>query len=357
MWALKCAALLKVPDEPVEAAVTVADLVDEANALEWAGVSFGKGETYRLYLAIKKLAETLPGEVGKLRLFGKITTRGNPYFVVEGLQDADPEGIDETKQEGKNGANKYAYWVTQSTDAGAGWVKLPNVTSAEVVISRQFKRLLTGSLDAPVPAYPPFPGTEKNLLRAIIGRIAGSTSISPDGFFVDEEGEVKPSEAEAIISAFPKAPAELTSADAWKHHEVELNKLGRVTKLPEQLDANGEPIVPEEEVETTPNLNALTAESWTFRVGPGGAGTSAGSSVVARSLVWPGAVAVATGRKFLNVYVGNGISYDPKPYSPPLFGSILSEWAPAEEEPGLVEQPDVRADPTPPKPEGEVTEE
>jgi len=133
-----------------------------------------------------------------------------------------------------------------------------------------------------------------------------------------------------------------------------LNKLGRVKKMPEQLDANGEPIVPEEEVDVTPNLADLTPENWTFRVGPGGAGTSAGSCVVARSVVWPGAVAIATGRKFINVYVGNGTPYDPKPYSPPLFGSICVEWAPAEEEPGLVEQQDVRADPTPPKPEGEA---
>ena len=27
----------------------------------------------------------------------------------------------------------------------------------------------SGDLDAPVPAFPPFPGTERNLLRALIG--------------------------------------------------------------------------------------------------------------------------------------------------------------------------------------------
>jgi radial spoke head protein 4A len=46
-----------------------------------------------------------------------------------------------------------------------------------------FKRLLTGQLDAAVPSYPPFKGTEKNLLRAQIARIVVATSISPDGFF------------------------------------------------------------------------------------------------------------------------------------------------------------------------------
>jgi len=171
--------LLKVPEEPAEAAVGVPDLVDDANAMEWAGVSFGRGETYRLYLSMKKLAETLPGDVAKLRFFGKITTRGKPYYVVEGLSDSDQEGIDESKQEGRSGANKYAYWVTHSAEATSGWVKLPNVSMAQVVTSRQFKRLLTGNLEAPVPAYPPFEGTETNLLRAIIARIASATSISP----------------------------------------------------------------------------------------------------------------------------------------------------------------------------------
>lgn len=168
-----------MPEEQVEPPVAVPDLVDEANLFEWAGISFGKGDVYRLYLAMKKLAGTLDGGMGRLRLFGKITTRGLPYYIVEGLSEADEEGIDETKQEGRMGANKYAYWVSQSAEALSGWIKLPNVTMVQVITSRQFKRLLTGNLDAPVPAYPPFSGTEKNLLRAIIARIAGSTLISP----------------------------------------------------------------------------------------------------------------------------------------------------------------------------------
>jgi len=357
-WIKKCAALLKVPDEPSEGnGVAFPDLMDEANMLEWAGVSFGKGDTYRLYLAMKKLSESLPGEVGRVRLFGKITTRGAPYFVVEGVTPEEQEGVEETKQEGKSGGNKYSYWVTQSADASSGWTKLPNVTMAQVVTARKFKRLLTGNLGAPVPAYPPFPGNEANLLRAQIARIAGATLISPDGYFeLDDEGEVKMAEAEALNDRFPKSPAELKEPDAWKHHEVELNKLGRVRAMPEQMDENGEPIVPEEEVEITPPLNAITPESWTFRVGPGGAGASGVSCVTARSLIWPGAVAVAAGRRFLNVYVGNAVAYDPFPYSPPMIGDISSEWKPAEEEAPMIEQPDVRADPTPPKPEGEPEE-
>jgi len=41
-----------------------------------------------------------------------------------------------------------------------------------------------------VPGYPPFPGTEINLLRAQIARITSGVCVSPAGFFeVDEEAE------------------------------------------------------------------------------------------------------------------------------------------------------------------------
>jgi hypothetical protein len=75
--------------------------------------------------------------------------------------------------------------------------------------------------------------------------------------------------------------------------------------------------------------------------------------VIARSILWPGALAVVAGRRYLNVYVGNGIMYESQSYTPPMPAPIQQEWAPAsEEDPGLNEQPDVRVDPTPPQAEG-----
>lgn len=54
----------------------------------------------------------------------------------------------------------------------------------------QIKRYFTGDLEAPVPGYPPFPGTEINLLRAQIARITAGVCVSPAGFFeVDEDAE------------------------------------------------------------------------------------------------------------------------------------------------------------------------
>jgi radial spoke head protein 4A len=84
IWTSNCAKLLKVPEEPPEdPAVKVPELLEEAALFEWAGVAFGRGDIYRLLLSIRKLAESLPGEVEKLRFFGKITTRTTPYYIVE----------------------------------------------------------------------------------------------------------------------------------------------------------------------------------------------------------------------------------------------------------------------------------
>jgi len=360
-WAKKCSALLKVPDEPLdESAVKFPDLMDDANLLEWAGISFGKSETYKMYLALKKFAESLPGDVERLRLVGKINTLGASYFVVEGLSDADEEGVEEKNQEARNGANKYAYWVTQSIEGGA-WTKLPNVTCDQVVKARLFKRVLTGNLDAPVPSYPPFPGTERNLLRAQIARIVGATSVSPDGYFEMDESEppmVVGAQPEALAERFPKTSGELKEPDAWKHHESDLNRIGRLTALPEVIGEDGEPVADEDPVDVPEKLNGLVPENWTIRVCPGGSGSASGSVVVAKSLKWPGAVTVAAGRRFVSVYVGNGIEYSSGAYSPPLPGAINGEWAPPADEEGgaLVEQVDTRVDPTPPKPEGEEEE-
>jgi len=359
-WAKACSALFKVPDEPPEVNVKFPDLMDESNLWEWTGLSYGRARTYRLYLSIKKFSETLPADVDRLRFFGKISTRGEPYYILEGLTVDEKEDLDSNKEEGKSGANKYTYWVTQNIES-AKWIALPPVTMAQVVISRQFKRLLTGDLEAGVPSHPPFPGSEKNLLRAQIARIVGETSISPAGFFEVEEDSDPPAlklaEAETINESFPKPPAELKDPEAWNHHEFELNKLGRVTAMPEQLDDAGEPIEVDDPVEATPPLKAIESEAWAFRVCPAGAGESASSIVVARSLKWPHAYAIAAGKRFINIYNGNGISYEPVTYTPPPPGAILSEWTPVEDEEPLLETADPRTDPTPPEPENPEEEE
>lgn len=355
-------ALMKPLEAPAEnQGCLYPDLVDEASILEWAGVSLGRAEIYRLYLSIKALADSIAGD-NRARFFGKIYTRGEPYYVVEmnSVYEGEEE-IDPKKQEGKEGANKYTYFVSQNIEAGVpSWTKLPEVKAAQVVAASQFKRYLTGDLEAPVPTFPVFDGVEKNLLRAQIARIAGATSISPDGFFEIEEDSDPPvlklAEGEALNERFPKAAEELKDPEQWKHHEIELNALGRATALPPQEDENGEPIEEEDPVPVTEILNPINPDTWSLRTGPSGAGVASFACAVAKSITWPGAVSVYQGRRFVNVYVGNAIAYAATPYSPPLPQFTQSEWAPGEEETGLTEEADVRADPTPPK-EEEAEEE
>ena len=327
--------------------------MDDATLLEWAGLSLGKGDMYRLYLSIKKLCETLPGEVEGVRLFGKVNTRTSPYYVLEGKNPEDQEGVDEALQEGRSGVNKFKYWVASSVEAAPkDWRALPNVTCEQIVKSKQFKKLLSGNLDGAVFAYPPFPGNEKELLRAQIARITAATSISPDGFWgLDDDGNVKIAEAEAMAGAFPKAAGELTNPDAWKHHEKELNILGRITKMPPAMDADGNEIP--SEVEEIPNLESAKQGAWAFRACPGGAGSGSFSLVVARSITWPGAAAVYNGKsKFINIYIGNGVVYEEGTYTPPLPQALMTEYTAKEEtDLQLMEQPDTKVDPTPPAPE------
>ena len=62
-------------------------------------------------------------------------------------------------------------------------------------------------------------------------------------------------------------------------------------------------------------------------------------------------MAVAQGKRYVNCYIGHGVMYEPKRYTPGLPTPLMAEWAPpTEEEEGavvLVEQPDVKVHHTP----------
>lgn len=73
-WAQSSQALFAVPDEPPEGGAVVPDMLDEANMWEWGGVSFGRLETYRLYLSVKKVG-WFPGcLVGEAYIVGAAAT-------------------------------------------------------------------------------------------------------------------------------------------------------------------------------------------------------------------------------------------------------------------------------------------
>ncbi|CAN0029291.1 unnamed protein product [Phaeothamnion confervicola] len=353
-------------EDEADSGVTVPDMMDEAGLWEWAGVSLGRLETYRLYLSLKALARGLPAGHESLRFWGRITTRGGAYLVAEAkATDESNSELDPAIAEGTDGANRFAYWV--SSAAGHAWELLPPVTAAQVVGARQLRRYLTGDLNAPVPGYPPFPGKERALLRAQIARIASATSVSPAGFFeLDEESDppaIRPAASETLAESYPKSPAELAAADAWCHYALELNARGRCRPPPPPPGADGDEDATDAEdadaPEEIPPLRALSEDadgSWGFRVGPGGSGASAASAVVAKSLLWPGAYAVACGRRFTTIYVGDGVKYLEAPFQPPPLPPVQAEWAPAEGEEPMLEADDILVDPHPPAAAGEDEE-
>ena len=70
------------------------------------------------------------------------------------------------------------------------------MTPAQISTARVIRKLFTGDLNAEVITYPPFPGTERNYLRAQIARITASTQISPVNYYTtgEEEEEEEPEE-------------------------------------------------------------------------------------------------------------------------------------------------------------------
>ena len=191
-WAVSAEALFKAPEpaEGVDEPAPVQDLADEANYLEWAGVNLGREEAFRLSLALKHLAASVP--VTGLRFWGKILGTAGDYIVAEGVLGGE-EGEEARDSNGVlienpgEGANKFTYFVCSY--AGGAWTKLPNVTPEQVVVARQIRRFFTGDLDAAVGGHPPFPGTERNYLRAQIARISAASTLSPSGYYVAGEDE------------------------------------------------------------------------------------------------------------------------------------------------------------------------
>jgi hypothetical protein len=86
-----------------------------------------------------------------------------------------------------HGVNRYVYYVC--TNLYDEWIELPSATPHQINVSRRMKKYLTGNLDAEIPSYPIFPGTERNYLRAIIARISSSTHVAPRNFYEIESNK------------------------------------------------------------------------------------------------------------------------------------------------------------------------
>uniref|UniRef100_A0A3Q1GRQ8 Radial spoke head component 4A n=1 Tax=Acanthochromis polyacanthus TaxID=80966 RepID=A0A3Q1GRQ8_9TELE len=338
--------------------------------LEQAGVSLGREEMQRIFLALKQLVESqaLP----RCRLWGKILGTQSNYIVAEAEcregeedeeQSADEAPEDEDReaetQESEmdplpestykpppvvpkeiigTGVNKFVYYVCN--EPGLPWVKLPSVSPAQIVVARQIRKFFTGRLDTPIVSYPPFPGNEANYLRAQIARISAGTQVSPQGFYQagEEEGDEEdetPRDSYEVNPDFEGIPVTemVESLSFWVHHVQHILQQGRCTwvnltvKPGEESYEEGEsdekeeePDEPEPEV-GPPLLTPLSQDAEMFNSPPwssklSSALTSQHAVAVLRSNLWPGAYAYATGKKFENIYIGWGVKYAGEGYIP-----------------------------------------
>ncbi|XP_062838531.1 radial spoke head protein 6 homolog A [Anolis carolinensis] len=363
------------------------NVMETAFYFEQAGVGLSLEEYYHIFLALKQLVTTHP--IQTCRFWGKILGIEANYIVAEvefregeeeeeaeeeelleeGLKEGsefreDEEDEDEEKdeppkpnykpppvipkEENRTGTNKFIYFVCN--EAGKPWVKLPQVTPAQIVNARKIKKFFTGKLDAPVVSYPPFPGTEINYLRAQIARISAATQVSPLGFYQfgeeegdeEEEGGAGRDNYEENPEFEPMSVFEMVDSLAnWVHHVLNILMQGRCTwvnpfqKSEEEEEEDEEEEKPEEQEETQeigpPLLTPLSEDADIQNIPPWAAELSTNlipqyALAVLHANLWPGACSFAVGRKFDNIYIGWGHKYSSDNYSPPLPPIVQSEY-------------------------------
>ena len=291
------------------------DVVGDANLLDAVGAGIGKAEMYKVMLAVRLLGEDPEIKVATVRFFGKFLTLGSDYYVFETTLK-EPAAAEEEAAEGVvpsevgSGTNGYTYFVC--TTLGGAFTPLPNVTPAQVVASRTIRKYLSGDLGAEVSTFPTFPGKEAEYLRAVVARIAASTVLCPTGYFtLGEEGG-------SLEKAEDFAPAEEPEVASWCHRYPGIRRQGRC-ELFVKPPPEGEEEAPEEDPDQAivdEGAEALlTTVDADAEIEGGAAWSLITSSCIpgvkykiaaVRSNLWRGAVSVASGTSFTNIYVGNG---------------------------------------------------
>merc|ERR1711957_791058 len=242
---------------------------------------------------------------------------GSPEYDVE------PRGT---------GANTSVYWV--SAGGASPWSRLPSARGSHVASARSIKRMFTGSLATPVVSMPWFPGNEKALLRAQIARITATCKLAVSGYLeVNEDEDTGKKSLKAVEEFEFPGHDDLKAEAGWVHASPFLLSTGKSTwpdlepltelvseEVMKELTQQQENEPAHELLEgIAPDLEELkpegaeTSPAWSIRVygdqGLYNVGDATKSYRVTgvRSLVWPGAITVAQGSKFANLYVGNGL--------------------------------------------------
>lgn len=317
----------------------IPDISSEQELLNWTGIAVGGVNATRIMLSIRQLAAAHP-ELKSVRFFGKMIGKNSDYWICEGevteCDETPPKGLNPKHAEKRNFEkaaqhNRFKYHVCSSP--GAPWVALPNLRYYQLLAVPNIKKFLTGTLATPMRTFPPFPGdTEAEYLRAKIAHIAERTVLSPAGFFNDHpiDLEVHPKRTKPSIVANPEwAPSEDVGgykADVWP-------VAGWVRHYPEVpgQDEFGEDFVPDEtgkwpDIDPEPwPLRPLSEEEdshlWIAR--QCSYHYSKHAPVCLLSRLYPGAVTVLQGRRFVNFYIGLGNMETEKMYTPMFMDGLV----------------------------------
>lgn len=348
-----------------------------------------------LYLGMKKLANKEP--LQSVRLFGKIMGTKRDYLIcecqyTEDYAEPEPEGGEEVPEgeeaagpkkipmeDPKTGINTYVYyvagWIEGEEGAPGGrhdienWTKLPHVKPECLMVARKIKKVFTGILDTPIQSYPPFPGNEADYLRCQLARIAAGATLCLNGMFkIDPEAEepntvvLNEANPDEGIKGFEPATATVLEDPAeWVHHPMYpsiLSGMGRC-KEPEGEPLDDEDAEAKRLAAIEQGIVPLKTSAADCKLGKDMPAWSARkcspvlrdhSVSMIRSNRWPGAMCVAQGAQFANIYVGDGHKYSLggfQPFAPPM----LYAECPDED---AKEQADESVPlPPPPEPEGD----
>lgn len=360
-WCDQVLKLVRPPSDPTASAKVlgaVQNFMEDAAMFRWAGVGFEKQESYHIACSLRKLASDTPS-IESLRLWGKVLGSDGDYYVAEGVLESIPkvppaDGEEkppimpdspefDVEQRGE-GANTFTYWV--SSGGCAPWVRLPAARASHIVASRKMKKLLTGDLNSQVLSMPWFPGKERHFLRAQIARISATCTLAPEGWYEKDEEAAIPGtikEAAGAVEALAGLGAEGLGDQpgaSWVHRMSPLNKIGKCSypdvdtlmeaeTTPESSKPALKVIAAQKEAEggelDKEILSSIEGDlgdkkegdesgmitAWSFKVfGDKGVYKIADAEkahhqvMAARSNIWPGAVAVAQGTKFANIYIG-----------------------------------------------------
>ena len=341
------------------------------------GICFSQKELFLLNKSMNKLATTITN--GNLTFFGKIFGSEKDYYIIEATEIDPPENFNydnDMEKRKEDGINKNVYFVTN--DLSEKWVELPDIKPNQLMISRKIKYNFTGNLDTPIYSNPSFLGTEKHLLRCIIARIYHGAKLVPsiNHFTIeDPENQFKPLTPAEKPTKFKYE--DLLNLKNWIHFPPGILNCGRVSHLqvdpPEGIDPEefkkkiiaNDPfdkrikniledkkifitqknkIIPwkietgyENNIYINPYVKLLDETQPDFDPNEQKDNKANFLTICIRSLRWPGAFNVWTGKESYFFYIGNGQKYlevNEKPYVFKDFPKIPSD------KPDKVDQPE-----------------